>query len=53
VLFQSRAHDPVAGSESLSYDVSPDGKQILINTELPQAPVVTVDIVLNWAALPR
>jgi Tol biopolymer transport system component/DNA-binding winged helix-turn-helix (wHTH) protein len=53
VLFQTRAHDPVAGSESLSYDVSPDGKQFLINTELPQEPAVSVDIVLHWSALPR
>jgi eukaryotic-like serine/threonine-protein kinase len=51
VLFQTRAHDPVAGSESLSYDVSPDGRQFLINSELPQPPVGSVDIVLNWWAL--
>ena len=51
VLFEAQAHDPVAVQESLSYDVSPDVRQFLITSELPQPHVGSVDFVLNWWAL--
>jgi hypothetical protein len=50
VLFQANPREAAATSEQAFYDVSRDGQRFLINTEVRQAEVEPMSIVLNWAA---
>ncbi len=49
-LFQANPREPVGTSEQLFYDVSKDGQRFLINTEVREAEVEPMTVVLNWAA---
>ena len=49
-LFQANPKEAVGTSEQLFYDVSRDGQRFLINTEVKQAEVEPMSVVLNWAA---
>ena len=49
-LFQANPKEAVGTSEQLFYDVSRDGQRFLINTEVKQAEVEPMTVVLNWAA---
>jgi serine/threonine protein kinase len=49
-LFQANPREAVGTSEQLFYDVSRDGQRFLINTEVKQAEVEPMSVVLNWAA---
>ena len=48
-LFQANPKEAVGTSEQLFYDVSRDGQRFLINTEVKQAEVEPMTVILNWA----
>jgi hypothetical protein len=50
VLFEARAHEPIAAEEFFTYDVSADGQRFLINENVEEGNPPPVDIVLNWAS---
>jgi Tol biopolymer transport system component/predicted Ser/Thr protein kinase len=49
-LFQANPRETSATSELQFYDVSRDGQRFLINTEVREAEVKPMTVVLNWAA---
>jgi eukaryotic-like serine/threonine-protein kinase len=49
-LFQANARETAATTEQTFYDVSRDGQRFLINTEVREAEVKPLTVVLNWAA---
>jgi hypothetical protein len=49
-LFQTRAREPLSAEEAFTYDVSPDGRNFLINMTPEQVSAPPVSIVLNWTS---
>jgi Tol biopolymer transport system component len=49
-LFQTTPRQPVSLNELFVYDVSRDGQRFLINTQVKQAEMAPMTIVLNWNA---
>ena len=49
MLFQADPRDLVATSEQLAYDVSRDGKEILVNTAIKSADTQPATVLLNWS----
>jgi hypothetical protein len=50
VLFQAHAREFFATSEQVSYDVTKDGQQFLINTQVKNIDTHPMSVVLNWDA---
>ena len=49
-LFQTHAREAFATSEQVSYDVTKDGQRFLINTQVKNADIQPMSVILNWGA---
>ena len=49
-LFQATPRQPVSLQDFFVYDVSRDGQRFLISTQVKQAEIAPMSVVLNWAA---
>jgi eukaryotic-like serine/threonine-protein kinase len=49
-LFQASAHEQVAGSELVTYDVAKDGQRFLIDTQMEKEGALPMTVILNWNA---
>jgi serine/threonine protein kinase/Tol biopolymer transport system component len=49
-LFQTHRRQPVSSQDMFSYDVSADGKQFLVATNVDEANVAPMSVFLNWTS---
>jgi len=49
-LFQTRPREFVSALDVYTYDVSPDGRRILVNSALESAAPSPISVVMDWAA---
>ncbi len=49
-LFQTRPREPTYAGDLFNYDVSADGQRFLMNNEVAETNIPSLDVVLNWSA---
>jgi Tol biopolymer transport system component len=49
-LFQTRLRQHISSVDLFSYDVSPDGRRFLLNTDVGEVASSPLTVVLNWTA---
>jgi serine/threonine protein kinase/WD40 repeat protein len=49
-LFQTRRREHTSAADLFSYDVSPDGRRFLVNTDVGEVAPPSLTLVVNWTA---